>query len=162
MVTSLASRKIRFTSCFLLMAQGTVNKSVSMHKRNFFVSQTRPHLQRHSVWLVWRLDREIYSLKVFYFLLYWCPYFLFVSELINYGCYRRPEILLRSQAKRLYKYTKIQGPWFQRNYIIARVKKSDLHGTSFQSLLKINHMFIPRLIYIQWKFTTPDHHSFVN
>ena len=32
----------------------------------------------------------------------------------------------------MYKYTKIQGPQFQRNYIIARYRKSDLHGTSFQ------------------------------
>ena len=31
----------------------------------------------------------------------------------------------------------------------------DLHGTSFQSLPKINRMLITRLIYIQWNFTTP-------
>ena len=37
----------------------------------------------------------------------------------------------------MYKYTKIQGPRFQRNYIIARDQRSDLHGTSFQSLPKI-------------------------
>ena len=36
------------------------------------------------------------------------------------------------------KYTKIQVPRFQRNYIIARDQKSDLHGTSFQSSPKIN------------------------
>ena len=42
------------------------------------------------------------------------------------------------------KYTKIQGPRFQRNNIIARDPKSDLHGTSFQSLPKINHMLITR------------------
>ena len=40
---------------------------------------------------------------------------------------------------------KIQGPQFQRNYIIARYRKSDLHGTSFQSP-KINCMLITRLI----------------
>ena len=46
---------------------------------------------------------------------------------------------MRSRAIRVYKYTKIQGPRFQRNYIIAREKKgSDLHGTSFQSSPKIN------------------------
>ena len=39
---------------------------------------------------------------------------------------------------------KIQGPWFQRNYIIARDQKSDLHGTSFQSSPKINRMLITR------------------
>ena len=80
---------------------------------------------------------RIYSLKVFYFLLYRRRYFLFVSELIQYACQRRPEIRLRSQAIRVYKYTKIQGPRFQGNYIIARDQRSDLHGTSFQSLPKI-------------------------
>ena len=39
---------------------------------------------------------------------------------------------------------KIQGPRFQRNYIIARDQKSDLHGMSFQSLPKINRMLITR------------------
>ena len=51
---------------------------------------------------------------------------------------------LRSQAIRVYKYTKIQGPRFQRNNIIARDQKSDLHGTSFQSSPKINRMLITR------------------
>ena len=48
-------------------------------------------------------------------------------------------------SRRLYgckKYTKIQGPWFQRNYIIARILKSDLHGMSLQSLPKINCLLI--------------------
>ena len=40
----------------------------------------------------------------------------------------------------MYKYTKIQGPRFQRNYIIARYRKSDLHGTSSQSSPKINRI----------------------
>ena len=54
------------------------------------------------------------------------------------------------QAIRVYKYTKIQGPRFQRNNIIAREKKvSDLHGTSFQSSPKVNRMLITRAIYIQ-------------
>ena len=55
------------------------------------------------------------------------------------------------------KYTKIRGPRFQRNYIIARNQKSDLHGTSFQSSPKkwIHRMLITRCICIQWKFTTP-------
>ena len=44
----------------------------------------------------------------------------------------------------VYKYMKIQGPRFQRNYIIARDQKSDLHGTSFQSSPKINRMLITR------------------
>ena len=91
----------------------------------------------------------IYSLKVFYFLLYQRRYFLFVSELILCACYRRPEIRLQSQTIRVYKNTKIQGPRFQRNYIIERDQKSDLHGRSFQSSLKINRMLITKAICIQ-------------
>ena len=75
---------------------------------------------------------RIYSLKVFHSLLL-DIYFLFVSELIKYECYRRQEIRLRSQAIRVCKCTNIQGSRFQRNYIIARYQKSDLHGMSFQS-----------------------------
>ena len=67
-----------------------------------------------------------------------------------------------SEDVRVYKYTKIQGPRFQRNYIIARYRKSDLHGTSFQSSPKINLMLIARLICIQWKCTTPDHRNIAN
>ena len=44
----------------------------------------------------------------------------------------------------MYKYTRIQRPRFQKNYIIARDQKSDLHGTSFQSSPKINRMLITR------------------
>ena len=75
----------------------------------------------------------------------------------------------------LYKYMKIQGPQFQRNYIIARDQKSDLHGMSFQSdqksdlhgmsfqsSPKITRMLITKAICIQWKFTSSDHHSFAN
>ena len=69
--------------------------------------------------------------------------------------FRNFTVCLRSQAIK-----KIQGPRFQRNYIIARDEKSDLHGTSFQSSPKINHILITRSICIQWKFTTPDHRSF--
>ena len=49
---------------------------------------------------------------------------------------------------RVYKYTKIEGPRFQRNYIIARDQNSDLHGTSFQSSPKINRMLnIIKVVY---------------
>ena len=68
---------------------------------------------------------------------------------------RQVEIHLRLQAIRVYKYSKIQGPWFQRNYIIARDKKIDLHDTSFQSSPKINCMLITRSICIQWKLMQP-------
>ena len=133
---------------------------------------TRTLLQRPSVSLAWRLDQEmrrwfkflrnrIYSLKVFYFLLYRRQYFLFLSEFIKYTCLQQPEIHLL-QAICMFIYTKIQGPWFQRNYIIARDQKSDLHRKSFRSLPKINHMLITRTICIQWKLTTSDHRSLAN
>ena len=44
----------------------------------------------------------------------------------------------------MYKYTKIQGPRYQRNNIIARDQKSDLHSTSSQSSPKVNRMLITR------------------
>ena len=85
---------------------------------------------------------RIYSLKVFHSL----PldiYFLFFSELIQYARQRLPEYVC---GRRLYagtdKYTKIQGPRFQKNYIFARDQKGDLHGTSFQSSPKINRMLM--------------------
>ena len=56
----------------------------------------------------------------------------------------------------------IQGPRFQREYIIARDQKSDLHDTSCQSSPKINRMHITRPICMQWIFTKPDHRSFAN
>ena len=67
-------------------------------------------------------------------------YFLFVSmiDLVH---------VLATTGKTsavVYKYTKIQGPRFRRNYIIARYQKSDLHGLSFQSSPKINRMLITR------------------
>ena len=40
-----------------------------------------------------------------------------------------------------------------------RDQKSNLHGSSFQTLPKINRMLITRPICTQWKFTTPDHCS---
>ena len=121
---------------------------------------TRTWLQRHSVSLFLEIRstnegainsarNRIYSPKVFYFLVYRRRYFLLVSELIQYVFQRRPEIRLQSQAIRVYKYTKIQGPRFQRNYIIARDQKSYLQGTSFQSSPKINRMLITRAICIQ-------------
>ena len=58
---------------------------------------------------------------------------------------------LRLQAMHMYKYTKFQGPLFQRNYIIARDRKTDLHGTSFQSLLKINCIYAHNKTYLHAK-----------
>ena len=120
-------------------------------------------IRSRNEWAINSTRNRIYSLKVFYFLLYRRRYFLFVSELIDLvRVLATTGKRLRSQAIRVYKCTKIQGPRFQRNYIIASDQKSDLHGTSFQSSPKINYMLITRLICIQWKFTTPDHRSFVN
>ena len=91
--------------------------------KSFFFFSTRTRLQRHAglACLEIRSRNEvainstrnlIYSLMVFYFLLYRRRYFLFVSELI--------------QCVRVYKYTKIQGPRFQRNQIIARYRTRTL------------------------------------
>ena len=47
---------------------------------------------------------------------------------------------MRSQAICVFKFTKIQGHRFQKNYIIARDKKNDLPGTSFQLSPEMNRM----------------------
>ena len=120
-------------------------------------------LQQCSVSFAWRLDREMRRLilhetggRVF-FRIFTCYLFLnlfstCVSDNLKYVC-----------SRRLYgckKYMKIQGPRFQRNCIIARNQKSDLHGMSLQLLPKIKCMLITRSICIQWKVTTPDHCRF--
>ena len=74
------------------------------------------------------------DLDTFYLFLNW--FSTRVSDNRKYVCGRK---LLR-----VYKYTKIQKPRFQRNYIFARDQKSDLHGTSFQSSPKVNSMLITR------------------
>ena len=117
-------------------------------------------LQRHSVSLAWRLDREIrkklilhetgfssYFINVdaLYLFLNW--FSTHVSDDWKYVCGRRLYVCI-------YKYTKIQGLRFQRTYIITRDQKSDLHGTSFQSSPKISRILITKPICIQWKFTT--------
>ena len=93
---------------------------------------------------------RIYSLKVFYFLLYrrrvflrMFTFYLFLNWFGTRG-QRRQEIRLWSHPTQVYKNTKIQRPWLQRNYIIARDQKSDLHATSFQLLPKINRVLITR------------------
>ena len=131
-----------------------------------FINETRTCLKRHSVLLAWRLDREmrrqsIYTkqdLRAKVFLpptvstskLFTCLWIDLVRLLTLIT-----DICLRSQATK-----KIQGPRFQRNDIIARDQKSDLHGTSCQSSPKINCILITRTICIQWKFTTPNHRRF--
>ena len=61
----------------------------------------------------------------------------------------------------LYKYMKIQGRQFQRNYIVHHCQRSKGWFT-FQSSPKITRMLITKAICIQWKFTSPDHRSFAN
>ena len=73
---------------------------------------------------------RIYSLKVFYFLLYRRRYFLLVSELIS-ARFSDDRKYVYGQTIRMYKCTNIQGLPFQRNYIIARDQKCDLHGASW-------------------------------
>ena len=132
-----------------------------------FLPEQEHALQRHSVSPAWRLDREmigeetinstrsmIYSLKVFYFLLYRSRYtficfwidlvrvlattrnispvagYIAASKLSHLGEWNESrenarasgeaargigELARRLQAIRVYKYTKIQGPRFQRN-----------------------------------------------
>ena len=65
---------------------------------------------------------------------------------------------MRSQAIRMYKYTKIQGPRFQRNNIIARDQKSDFHFSHRENKPHAHY----NTNCIQEKFTTHDHRSFAN
>ena len=102
---------------------------------------------------------RISSRKVFNFLLYWQSIILqdiLFFILIIFGdlflnwlstCTR-----INSQKSKAYK--------FERNYIMhcQRAKKSDEHGMSFQSSLKITRTLNTRLIWVQWKFTTPNHY----
>ena len=105
--------------------------------------KTRTPLQRHSALALLGVRprneetinnstrNRIYSLNVFYLFLNW------FSMLVSM------EKRLRSQAIRLYKYTKIQVSWFQRNYIIAKDPKvTFMARTSFQSSPKINRILI--------------------
>ena len=93
--------------------------SHSIKPSGLFLSFRRQPVDSRNEEAVNSTRNTIYSLRVFYFLLY--RRFLFL----------------------LYR------PRFQRNNIIARDQKSDLHGTSFQSSPKINRMLITRLISIQ-------------
>ena len=85
--------------------------------------------------------------KVYLFILYSTLFFWidFAHVLATTG-----DMSVVALAIPMYNYTKIQGPWFERNYIIATDQKRDENtGTSFQSLPKINRMLITRLIYTQ-------------
>ena len=108
--------------------------------------QTRMCLQQHSVSLAWRLDQEMRKQLIFYTKQDLLVKGILLSTLLTLIPLQRPKIhvRLRSQATRVYKYKKIRRPWLQRNYIIARDQKSDLHGMSFQSSLEINCMLITR------------------
>ena len=128
-------QKLKVYTCFIeeihFFPLLLISTLVAIFSICHFLTATRMRSQRHAglACLEIRSRNEeainstrnmIYSLKVFYFLLYHRRYFLFVSQLIQYTCQQLPKIPLRQQAIRVYKYTKIQGPRFQRNYIIAR------------------------------------------
>ena len=86
---------------------------------------------------------RIYSLQVFH-PGFFTPYFWIFTFYLFLNWFSTHVIRLLSQAIRVYKYTKIQGPWFQRNYIIARDQKRGFYGRSFRSLPKIDRMLITR------------------
>ena len=130
--------------------------------------ETRTCLHRHSVSLASRLDQEMrrrlilhetrftrlrfftfhfIDVDTLYLFLNW--FSMRVSDDQKYVCGHR------LQCIHLYKYKKIQGSRFQRNYIIARDQKSDLHGTSFQSSPKINRMLITRHLHTMNVYNTP-------
>ena len=78
--------------------------------------------------------------RIFFFLYY---IWQFVSELIEYIC-------INTQKSNTLR--------FKRNYIMhcQAAKKSDEHGMLFPSSLKIDRTLNSRLIWVQWKFTTPN------
>ena len=118
-------------------------------------------LQWHSVSPTWRLDREMRRrllLQETWFLL--ANSFLFPTFYLFLNWFRTrvsndQKYLCSSRLYVCIKYTKIRGPWFQRNDIIARYQESDLHGGSFQSPPKINCMLITRPICIQCNLQHP-------
>ena len=86
---------------------------------------------------------SIYSLKVFYFLLYRRRYSLFLNYLSTrvsadrtYVCSGRLYACLNTRKFKSLDSREITS--------LPEIKKSDLHGTSFQSLPKINRRFITR------------------
>ena len=127
-------------------------EKVLASKSCFNLCGIRTLLQRQSVSLAWRLDREmrrwLFLQKTgFTCLRFFTSYFIDVDTFYLFLNWfstpvNKDQKYVRLQAIHLYKYTKIQGPRFQRNYIIARDPKNDLHGASFQSLTKINCMLI--------------------
>ena len=128
-------------------------------------------LQRLQVSLAWRLDREMRRRLIQHETGFTCQRFLTSCFIdvdtfylsLNWFSTRAWDDRKYVCGRRLYaciNTRKFLGPRFQRNYIIARHQKNDLHGASFTSSPKINRMLITRPICLQWKFTTPDHRSF--
>ena len=135
---------------------------------NVPVDKTRMRLQRHSglSCLETRSRNEeainstrnmVYSLKFLYFLLYQRQYFyLFLNWFsTQYPCGRRLYTCINTQKFKGLDSREIAS-------LPCRDRKSDLHGTSFQSSPKIDRILITTLICIPWKFTTPDHGNFAN
>ena len=105
----------------------------------------------------------IYSLKVFLlptlstsilFICFWIDLVRVLATTGNNVCGRRLCACINTR--------KFKGLDSREITSLPEIKKSYLHGTSFQSSPKINRMLITRAICIQWKFTTPDHRSFAN
>ena len=99
-----------------VISKNNFNCKLRQNKKKANLVKTRTRLQQHPrlACLEIRSRNEeainsTRSLKVFDFLLYRRRQFLFVSELIQQACQRRPKILLCSLAILVYKYTKIQG-----------------------------------------------------
>ena len=94
---------------------------------------------------------RIYSLKVFYFILYRRRYLFLkwfstrVSDDQKYMCGRRLYACINTRT-----FKGLDA----REVIIARDQKRDLHGTSFQSSPKINRIDITKTHWMQSKCTT--------
>ena len=133
--------------------------------------ETRTCLHRHSVSLASRLDQEMrrwlilhetrftrlrfftfhfIDVDTLYLFLNW--FSMRVSDDQKYVCGHR------LQCIHLYKYKKIQGSRFQRNYIIARDQKVIYMARYFNHHRKYTAFSSQD----PWKFTTRDHSSFAN
>ena len=107
----------------------------------FFIFRRQPVDSRNKE-AVNSTRNTIYSLKVF------TTYFIDVDTFYLFLSW------FGTRVSDVYKYTKIQGPRFQRNNNIARDQKSDLHDAPFQSSPKINRMLITRPFAYNKKFNT--------
>ena len=113
--------------------------------------------------LILHETKQIYSLNVFFtssfidvdtFYLFLNWFSTRISDDRKYVCGRRLYACINTR--------KFKGLDSREITSLPDIRKSDLHGTSFQSSPKINRMLIRRLICIQWKFPTPNHRNLAN